>query len=462
MASPDTITASVAASGYPDTAAYPDTVSGFARALVGLRNQYAPNALLAYHISTWASSAGDLGTSSEPGFNVNGAAQETANFYLQTGAAFDLMFYDIADRDAAYYTSLGSSNHWWDPNNQVYPNFSRFNQFAAAVTTATNRRGMLWQVPIGNTLYQSLNNTTHHWQDNRVQYYLGGGTSQHLQDLSDSGLVGILFGAGDGNTTSYDDGSGDGVTNPVAINGNNLVATYPDDDGGNLRLQATSYYSRGALALPALTTITPTATATPTPTAAATPTATATATPTPTATATPTPTSTVTPVATATPTITPTPTATVTPSSVINGSGLNAAYFANTSLSGVPVLQKVDPAVNFDWGTGSPAAGIPADKFSARWSGQVKALSTGQYTFCTQSDNGARLWINGLQLVNNWNTSNSVVSEKCGSISLVQGQLYSLKLEYYETTGSAVAKLLWQGPAVAKQVIPQTQLFPAG
>jgi hypothetical protein len=274
-ANPNNLSASVAGSGYADVAAYPNTVAGFAKALVGLRNKYAPNALLAYHISPWSSSYGDLGSNHDPNFNVNGAAQQTGNFYKQMGANFDLMFYDIADRDAALYQSWGDPNRWWDVNNNTYPNFNRFNQFALAVTTTTGKRGMLWQVPVGNTLYRSMNNTTHHWQDNRVQYYLGN-DNRHLQDLANSGLIGILFGAGDGNSTTYDDAAKDGNTNPAPINGNNLTAAYSDDDGGHLRLQAKAYYSRGALALPqtsAPVQPVPTATTTPKPTVA--PTATA-------------------------------------------------------------------------------------------------------------------------------------------------------------------------------------------
>ena len=246
---PANLTAAVASSGNSDLINYSDTVSGFARALIGLRDKYAPNVLLAYHISPWSSSYGDLGTNTDPDFNVEGAYKETGAFYNQLNANFDLLFYDIADRDAALYSSWGSPNHWWDVNNQVYPNFNRFNQFAAGITSVTGKRGMLWQVPIGNTLFESLNNTHQHWQDNRVQYYLGGGTNQHLQDLANSGIMGILFGAGDNNSTNYNDAAADGITNPAPFNGNSRVSEFSDDDGGYLRLQAREYYNRGTVTL---------------------------------------------------------------------------------------------------------------------------------------------------------------------------------------------------------------------
>ncbi len=245
---PSSTVASVTSSGYfGANSSLPNTVAGFAQALIYLRNTYAPNVMLAYHISPWASPAGDLASSHAVNFDVQGAAQTTANFYQSLNANFDLLFYDIADRDAAYYSSIGDPNRWWDTTNATYPNFNRFQQFASSITTITGKRGMLWQVPIGNTLYRSMNNTPHHWQDNRVQYYLGDTTNQHIRDLANAGLTGILFGAGDGQTTSYNDAANDGITNPNPINGNNLVASYSDDDGGNLRLMAKAYYQRGAV-----------------------------------------------------------------------------------------------------------------------------------------------------------------------------------------------------------------------
>jgi hypothetical protein len=424
---PNAVSASVAGSGYGDVvASQPDNVAGFAKALVSLRNKYAPNVLLAFHISPWASSYGDLGSSKDPNFNVQGAAQETANFYLKTGANFDLLFYDIADRDAALYASWGDPNRWWDVNNTAFPNFNRFHQFVAAITSATGKRGIVWQIPIGNTLYRTMNNTTHHWQDNRVQYYLNSNSTQHLQDAANAGIIGFMFGAGDGQTTSYDDGAGDGVTNPAAINGNNLTTTLADDDGGYLRTQGQAYYAHGALTLPGSSTTPPTAT----PTTAA-----------PTATAVP-------------------PTATIAPATTPvtgNGDGLSGVYFNNMSLSGSPILSRVDKTVNFNWGTGAPASGLPADGFSVRWTGQVKAQTSQTYTFCTNSDDGVRLWVNNVQLVNNW--TNHAPTQNCGNIALTQGQLYSLKLEYYENSGGAVATLSWQTSSIAKQIVPQSQLY---
>jgi len=44
-----------------------------------------------------------------------------------------------------------------------------------------------------------------------------------------------------------------------------------------------------------------------------------------------------------------------------------AEYFANTTLSGGPVLTRYEADLTHTWGFGSPGAGVPADNFSARY-----------------------------------------------------------------------------------------------
>ncbi|HYG74843.1 MAG TPA: PA14 domain-containing protein [Planctomycetota bacterium] len=139
-----------------------------------------------------------------------------------------------------------------------------------------------------------------------------------------------------------------------------------------------------------------------------------------------------------------------------SGDGLMASYYDNIDFTGVSVTRK-DPQVNFDWSSGSPASGIAADTFSVRWTGFVQPQYSQTYTFYTQSDDGVRLWINGQQLVNNW--TDHGLTENSGSIALTAGQRYSLKMEFYDRSGGAVARLLWSSASTAKAAIPQTQLF---
>ena len=141
------------------------------------------------------------------------------------------------------------------------------------------------------------------------------------------------------------------------------------------------------------------------------------------------------------------------------GTGLTGTYFSGTALAGAG-LSRTDAMVDFDWGTGSPMAGLPVDGFSVRWTGQVQAQASETYTFTTLSDDGVRLWVNGQQLVDNW--ADHGPTENSGTIALVAGQKYDVKMEFYENSGGATAKLSWASASTAKQIIPMAQLFPSG
>ncbi|RCJ40165.1 hypothetical protein A6770_10455 [Nostoc minutum NIES-26] len=138
------------------------------------------------------------------------------------------------------------------------------------------------------------------------------------------------------------------------------------------------------------------------------------------------------------------------------GTGLNAAYYDNQNFTNLK-LTRVDPTVNFNWGTGSPTASMGVDTFSIRWTGQVEARYSETYTFSTTTDDGVRLWVDGKQIVNNY--VDQPPTEVSGAIALVAGQKYDIKMEYYDKAGGALAKLSWSSPSQAKQIIPKSQLY---
>jgi len=139
--------------------------------------------------------------------------------------------------------------------------------------------------------------------------------------------------------------------------------------------------------------------------------------------------------------------------------GLGVSYYDNADLTGRS-FSGIDRKVNFDWGSGAPAAFIGADTFSARWTGKVIPTSSGLHNFYTYGDDGVRLWVNGQQLVDDW--ALHPAAERSGSITLTAGQPYDIRMEFYEREGSAVASLLWSSPGVAKAPVPSEQLYPTG
>ncbi len=285
---------SVASSGHSDVTGFADNATGLAQAIVHLRNLYAPNVLLGYHMSTWGTGT-DIVYSNPTNAALDGLATKAANFYASLGASFDVSFAEFSDRDAGFkqhiYGDGGAS--WWDEGD-----FTRFAQFLGRYSELSQTRIVMWQIPLGNTKMRAMNNTWNHYQDNKVEWFFDDSTGSHLRDYADAGVIAFLFGRGADGATCACDANNDGVTNPAAINGNNRTSLNADDDGGYFKERVAAYYQAGALSLaggtaPAPTSVPATATPTRTPTpmpATATPTRTPTSVPvaaTPTSTAVP-------------------------------------------------------------------------------------------------------------------------------------------------------------------------------
>jgi len=137
--------------------------------------------------------------------------------------------------------------------------------------------------------------------------------------------------------------------------------------------------------------------------------------------------------------------------------GLKGDYYNNIDFTGF-ILSRVDPGVNFNWGNSSPNPSIGVDSFSVRWTGQVQPAFSETYRFYALTDDGVRLWVNGIQLVNDW--TGHAPTENSGTIALVGGTRYSIQMDYFEDGGGASAALSWSSSSQAKEIIPVNRLFP--
>ncbi len=135
------------------------------------------------------------------------------------------------------------------------------------------------------------------------------------------------------------------------------------------------------------------------------------------------------------------------------GGGVKAEYFNGMDPTGEPALARVDPAIDFSWGDpGGPGTPIGVDQFSARWTADLEGPLTGPVTLYTSSDDGVRLWLDGKLIINNW--SDHGTTEDQATVNMVVGQIYSLRMEYYENGGGAVATLSWAAFGMDKEIIP--------
>jgi len=129
--------------------------------------------------------------------------------------------------------------------------------------------------------------------------------------------------------------------------------------------------------------------------------------------------------------------------------GLKGEYFANKTLAGAPAVTRLDAEMNFDWGMSNPAPGIPADDFSARWTGKLTAPTSGKYRFGAIADDGVRVYVDGKLIAEDW--TDHAPATITGEVTLEAGRSYDIKIEYYESKIGAVAKLVWQPPIVKRE-----------
>jgi hypothetical protein len=263
-----TVPAKVAETGIPELAGLPSNMSGFARAVIRLRDAYAPNVNVGYHISVWGTGA-DIVLSNPSDATVDALAGRAAAFYNSLGANFDIAFAEFSDRDSGFYQYVygDGGQHWWDAED-----FRRSTRFLGRFSLVANKRIVMWQIPLGNTKMRAQNNTWGHYQDNRPEWLLDEPARSHLTTYRNAGVVAFLFGGGAGGVTCACNAQNDGVTNPAAINGNTLaseaapagsapvqvtrgstptlVTPYAtDDDGGFFRWKAWRYYQDSPMSL---------------------------------------------------------------------------------------------------------------------------------------------------------------------------------------------------------------------
>ncbi|HMX41926.1 MAG TPA: PA14 domain-containing protein, partial [Saprospiraceae bacterium] len=147
-------------------------------------------------------------------------------------------------------------------------------------------------------------------------------------------------------------------------------------------------------------------------------------------------------------------------SPVGRGTGLLGQYFLDPQgdLDEPPVLTRTDTTVNFFWNGASPDTLLPADYFTARWTGFVQPLFSETYAFSVSSDDGCRLWVGDSLLIDKW--APQATTQHSASVALQAGQKYRLRLEYLEVTGGANVQLLWSSPHQVREIVPKHQLYP--
>ena len=140
-----------------------------------------------------------------------------------------------------------------------------------------------------------------------------------------------------------------------------------------------------------------------------------------------------------------------------NGLGLLGAYDTGINFDSFG-FDEIDSQVDFNWNDQSPGYPLGWEYYSVQWTGQVLAPQNGYYTFAALTNDGVRLWVDGQQLIDDWQDQQATWSYG-NSIYLQAGQLYAITMNYYNDIGDSAAYLSWSYPGQALQLIPQCYLY---
>ena len=119
-----------------------------------------------------------------------------------------------------------------------------------------------------------------------------------------------------------------------------------------------------------------------------------------------------------------------------------------------PTVVRSDAAIDFTWGEGAPAIGVARDGFSARWRGRWP-LEEGGYRFYAYSDDGVRVWVDGVIVIDSWRDQGPTLSY--GDLEMSAGE-HALQVEYYDRNDNAQVRVWWEFKGLsrlARRVLPQ-------
>ena len=121
--------------------------------------------------------------------------------------------------------------------------------------------------------------------------------------------------------------------------------------------------------------------------------------------------------------------------------GLRGEYFDNNRLTGAPRLVRTIRAIDFGWTLNSPGRGIPYDWYSVRWTGRIVAPPSGVQRIGIEGNDGYRLYLDGRLVIDNWIKRS--YGTRLADVSWQAGSTHDIRIEYFESTGNARVKLVW-------------------
>ena len=143
----------------------------------------------------------------------------------------------------------------------------------------------------------------------------------------------------------------------------------------------------------------------------------------------------------------------------LQSGGLFGQYFDNQWFMHSPVVTRVDPTLNFNWGT-DKITPHGRDYVSVRWTGKLRSYNISEaYTFFLSSDDGARLYIDHVKVIDSWEQTEPI--EQRAIVNLKAGTYHDIKVEYKDERNAAFIQLQWSSFSIQKEIIPPSHFYQA-
>jgi hypothetical protein len=122
--------------------------------------------------------------------------------------------------------------------------------------------------------------------------------------------------------------------------------------------------------------------------------------------------------------------------------GLSGSYYANKWFSpqAAPYLSRIDPEINFSWGTAEDIIPkIAREYVSIEWEGYLLPSLTGSYSFKVEADDGVQVIVNGQTLIDSMidvasGATQSIVGTPALTLTAATApnqQLVPIRIRYY-------------------------------
>lgn len=147
------------------------------------------------------------------------------------------------------------------------------------------------------------------------------------------------------------------------------------------------------------------------------------------------------------------------------GDGLIGTYYTSGNFTGLSTSE-VDPNIDFEWDLNPPIPGFNNHSWSAQWNGWITARFTEAYTFSALVDDGMRLWVNNILVIDNWVFQQAHTATAPQTFSMTAGQPVPIRVDYQQgPIPFAIIMLKWSSPSQSLEIIPQSAFstqFPGG